>query len=182
MMTLTFDLAFEDLLEFTYYTNWSRPSKLGYRIASSLLPLTVLLVMMYFAKGLNFSLYGIGEIIFIALGISLFFLMPSFVRMGCSNSLRRQLEKHNNKSPIGWISLIFTEDQVEGKTENICSVMLWSAFECLEEDQKYFFLFQTYNQAIVIPKHAFSSNIEIDNLRLLIKKQLSASSTGNFNP
>jgi hypothetical protein len=170
--TLHFELTFKDYLEFNYYYLWTRPERLGYRITNSLLPLCVLLLLMYFSKGLNFELYGFGELVFLCLGILLFFLMPYFVKKGYSNSIRRLLDSGRNLTLLGSKSVVFDNDKVTEVTECSTSTILWSAFECFKENNEYFFLFQNTNQAIIIPKRAIATDIEVENLKLFIKSQL----------
>ena len=171
-MTLHFELTFKDYVEFNYYYLWARPERLGYRIANSLLPLCLLIIMMYFSKGLNFDLYGIGDLVFLCLGLMLFFLMPYFIKKGYSNSVRRLLNSGKNLTLLGSKSVVFDNDKVTEVTEHSTSTALWSAFERLTENNEYFFLFQNINQAIIIPKRVLATNTEIEALRLFIQSQL----------
>lgn len=145
---------------------------MGYRVANSLLPLCLLLLLIYFFKGLNFNLYGIGELVFLCLGVLLFFSMPYFVKKGYSKSVRRLLDSGKNLTLLGSKSMVFNNDKVIEVTEHSTSTILWSAFERLTENKEYFFLFQNTNQAIIIPKRVLATNTEVEYLRLFIKDQL----------
>lgn len=171
-MTLHYDLNFNDYLEFNYYYLWARPERRFYRIANSALPLFVLLLLMYFFKGLNFDSYGPGELAFLILGILLFFLMPYIVKENYKNSVRRLLESGKNKTLLGSKSIILEDDKLTEVTAFSSSTLTWTAFECLKENKEYFFLFQNSNQAIIIPKRVLATDVEAESLRHFISSRL----------
>lgn len=171
-MTLQYYLTFNDYLEFNYYYLWSRPERKSYRIANSLTPLFMLILLMYLIKGLNFDLYGLGELVFLCLGIILYFLMPFIVKRNYKNSIKRMMESGKNKTLLGTKSIILEDDKLTEVTAYSLSTLSWEAFECLKENKDYLFLFQNANQAIIIPKRILASDLEAENLKLLIDNRL----------
>ena len=171
-MTLHYDLTCNDYLEFNYYCLWARPERKSYRIANSAMPLFALILLMYFFKGLNFKMYGLGELVFLCLGILLFFLMPLIVKQNYNNSVKRMLKSGNNNTLLGPKSIILEDDKLTEVTEYSSSTLLWAAFECLKENKEYFILFQNTNQAIIIPKRALPIDLEAENFRQFVNHRL----------
>ena len=82
------------------------------------------------------------------------------------------MESGKNKTLLGTKSIILEDDKLTEVTAYSLSTLSWEAFECLKENKDYLFLFQNANQAIIIPKRILASDLEAENLKLLIDNRL----------
>jgi hypothetical protein len=89
----------------------------------------------------------------------------------CQNiNIKNQIKSSPLLSECNFV--IFDESGIKGKTSISSSETNWEAFVKAYETEKDFFFFTSNKLAVFIPKHAFISDEQINQLRELTKTKL----------
>lgn len=154
-MQINYILGKEDVLDFHLYLTKNQKSKKN---------------RIYIYGGIALLLFGYhiyqkwvveNEIPYFALiwlsiiGLS-FLFMPFFVK----RNLLRNLNKPENEDIFGPIELHLGKNEMKIVKPNYQTQIKWSDFLKLEETEKYFFLFNSENSAIVVAKSKLNENLE----------------------
>lgn len=79
--------------------------------------------------------------------------MPRFMMRNILKRVKKSLERGNTKNILGEHVLKFNDDNFEVKRVEIEVKSNWDALFKVVQTPEYFFLYETENSALVIPKH-----------------------------
>lgn len=168
-MVITFNQIEEDLIEFNLYYSWSSPEKKYLRLYCKFFPLLAFILLKLILYKSYFYYHDIYWIIgFIILGLTI----TPFQKLYNKVRISYLLKSNRNSDLVGNRKITFEENKVLIETDNSKYETIWSTIERLAETNKYLFLFTSFNQAIVIPKRAFRSTKENDELKFLINVKI----------
>jgi hypothetical protein len=165
----------QDLEDFYYYYSWANPEKRYLRIFSRVLAPIILAVWI----GVPINQYNLPEIISIGLTLVAAVFFGPLVRWQTKQKTSKILRSGKNIDMIGQRTLEFTDGSFFATTPTSTAEIKWDAFEYLKETKNHFFLFQTVNMAIIIPKRIFQSTEEIIQVRIYLNSKVTASNKRN---
>jgi len=156
-MEIEFKRTEEDFVEFNLFHISNSPSIkkqiLWTRIILAIMPFVFIFV---FYKNISITDYAIQTII----ALVLVFSYPSIYRSSSKSQTRKSLKEGNNKSLLGHNTIELTPEGILGKSLAGESKINWSSVDKISQNDKYIFIYIGTVNALVIPKHAFSSNAE----------------------
>ncbi len=170
-MTLEYEQTAQDYIDFNYYYNWTDPAKkwvrLRYRLAC-LFFFLILVLPRAFRRG-GFSKADIGLILF---GVLIALITTPLVKWSNRNRVNKIIRTGKNTDLTGPRKIEFEADKIRMTSAHCESVVKWETFEKLEETAVHLFLFVTVNQAIIIPKRIFESEVALAQVKEFIKGKL----------
>jgi hypothetical protein len=171
-MKYTFTLIEQDYIDFNIYYGWDRPEKYWSRIITRIFPVPVFVLLI----SKPFSHYSTPEFALIGFGLIASIFTTPYARW--RNKLRSQklLKSGKNDDLLGERTIEFAENVLKATSNLSYGEMKWSSFEYLRETKDHLFLFQTVNQAIIIPKRIFSSEEEVTGVKVFLNLKLHHSS------
>lgn len=162
-MNLEFNLEREDIYHFHLHQTFQTKSKSKKRY----------FYLGFFLLIIGYSVYNdvsndrvpyISIIWSVLLGL-VFLLNPFFIK----RQLMRNLNKPENEGLFGLVKLQLDKDRLLLQKDDSSSSVKWSAFVKLEENEHYFFIYNTSNSAVVIPKQKVASHL--NELKDLLTKK-----------
>ncbi len=174
MITLQFSLTKEDFVNYHSYVMWDAPENKRKKIkyyTRQLIPILIFIAAFYYT--------GIFERNnkFILL-ISGFILLTSLLSLlGIRSNTIKQAEKTatdpNNNSIFLETTMTVSRNGITTKDELTETIFQWKAFIKKQESEKYYFLFTSSIQAIIIPKRVFKNRDENIQFEKLLSQNLS---------
>lgn len=164
-MHIRFELTKEDYINYNIYYYFSNSSFKKKRLFWSLFPLAFLLFTIITIKGCNFQKYDRSDLFFLGLGVAAFLIYRPTTKSSIKKSAERVLKNGKNTDLTGEREIIINEHKLVAITNSSFTEYKWNAFEKLEENDRYLFLFVHINNAIVIPKRIFRDEEEINRFR-----------------
>lgn len=174
MISLQYTLTKEDYINYHSFVMWDAPENKRKKIiyyARQLIPIIIFIAAFYYT--------GIFErnskfIIIIAAFIILTSLLSLF---GIRSNTIKQAEKiandPNNSSIFLETNLIISDSGISVKDVLTETKFQWNAFIKKQESKKYYYLFTSSIQAIIIPKRVFKNADESDHFNKLLSQHLS---------
>jgi hypothetical protein len=174
MIQLNYALNKDDYANYYTYVKWDAPENKKKRLtyhARQLLPIVAFTLAFYYT-----GLFK-RDTTFILL-IGGFILLTSIMAIfGVRTNLRKQAEKFT-EDPKN--AILFTDTQmqvsetgIQCKSEWVSTQYQWKAFIRLQENDKYFFLFISSAEALIIPKRAFSHTEKTQSFEKSLRQHLS---------
>ena len=153
-MEIQFERTEEDFVEFNLFHISNSPSIkkqiLWTRIIMAIMPFVFLFV---FYKNISITDYLIATII----ALVFVFSYPSIYRSSSKSQTRKFLKEGNNKSLLGHNTIELTPEGILGKSLSGESKINWSSVDKIRQNDEFIFIYIGTINALVIPKHAFSS-------------------------
>ena len=174
-MKYSFDQTEEDFIAFHIYYSWDRPEKRLTRILWTSLPVPIYVLWIH----KSVTQYDVLDIALVIFGLAISIFLTPYVRWRLRRRARNLLRSGKNIDMIGQRTLEFTDEFLLATTTQSSGHMKWTSFECLKETRDHLFLFQTVNQAIVLPKRIFQSTDELNQIKVLLSSKVTAANKQN---
>ncbi len=168
-MKYSFEQTEQDYIDFYYYYYWVRPEQQRTRMFWRIVPVPVIILFIIDKPLLQ---YGLLEIIFVGFGIALSIFTTPYIRWMHKIKMKRFLNSGKNTDMTGQRTIELSENSLRATTDYSMSEIKWNAFEYLRETEDHLFLFQTVNQAIILPKRIFSNQEEMNSVKNFLKSKL----------
>jgi hypothetical protein len=174
MIQLNYALTKDDYANYYTYVKWDAPENKKKRLtyyARQLLPVVAFTLAFYytglFSRDTSFILLIGG-----------FLLLTSIMAIfGVKTNLRKQAEKltddPKNAILFSDTQMQVSETGIQCKSEWVSTQYQWKAFIKLQENEKYFFLFISSVEALIVPKRAFIHVQESQSFEKLLRQHLS---------
>ncbi|WP_053404881.1 YcxB family protein [Persicobacter sp. CCB-QB2] len=170
-MKFNFELLPEDFIHFNYYYGWYRPEKKKLRVIIYLYPfLAVLAVLAVQNSGQVFSIPNL-----ITLGLTV--AISPFIGRLYRKLIKSKSLKYLRQNPAAHITgekaIALTENNlILSADEEIVSTIKWESMHSFREDQLFYYLFITSQQAVIVPKRIFQE--EEQEFRKFAKRKIAA--------
>lgn len=174
MISLQYALTKEDFVNYHSYVMWDAPENKRKKIkyyARQFIPIIVFIAAFYytgiFERNSKFILLIAGFIL-LTLLLSLFGIRSNTIKQA-----EKTANDPNNSSIFLETTVIVSETGIVTKDVLTETKYQWNAFIKMQESKKYYFLFTSSIQAIIIPKRVFKNAEETNQFKKLLSQQLS---------
>lgn len=174
-MKYSFDQTEQDLAAFQIYYSVDRPEVRLRRIVWTILPVPIYVLWIH----KPFTQYDVLDIALVVFGLAISTFLTPYMRWRLRLRTRKLLRSGKNVDMIGQRTLEFTDNFLLATTTHSNGQMNWTSFEYLRETHDHLFLFQTVNQAIILPKRIFHSIEELSQVKAFLKLKVTAANTQN---
>ena len=177
MLVLKYHLTEEEYFDYNYYTSWSAPDKKRYRLQYYFRVLIMYAVVagLYTYATRSHQLV-LDAVIFIAIGILYFLLVPSLIKNSIRKRVRDILSQQENKHILDETEVILSDTGIIDKDKASESKYSWEAIVRKSETSACYYLYTNSYHAIVIPKRAVIDPKERQELENMLDRFLSLSS------
>ncbi|MCB9234968.1 MAG: YcxB family protein [Bacteroidia bacterium] len=169
-MTLKYKLSPQDYIEFNWYIHWSRPERAVMRTIFRAAPFVLVLLIILFSQ-LSDPEFGPREILFLIPAVAFSFFGPKYMKWRMSRTILKKVEDGGYVGHLGERELQLSGEGVRLVTEKSDDQVSWAGFRHWHEAEKYIFMFLGKNQALMVPKKAFSS-AELSELTQLLQEHI----------
>lgn len=177
MLVLKYHLTEEEYFDYNYYTAWAAPGKKGYRIRYYLRVLIMYAaVAILFIIGNHSQQILVDFIVFGAIAITYFLLVPWLIRKSIGRRVKDILRQPENEHVLGEAEVILTDTGIVDKDEASESKYSWDAIVRKAETPFCYYLYTNSHHAIVIPKRAVRNAEDKKELERLLNQHLSLTS------
>jgi hypothetical protein len=122
---------------------------------------------------------GIAVIVF---GLFITALYPMSYRAAFQHNVRTQVRRKGSRGIVGDIRLILSEKSMVEITETTRTEVLWRDMVDVVEDGDYTYILVTGISAAILPRHAFDSDDEYDEVRDFAMARFGEASAQNRIP
>jgi hypothetical protein len=175
-MEVTYTTTPEDYAVYCMHCNAKSKTSFHYYMVNWLLwPIAALVVAGYGHYFGEWRAITIATIILAAAVMLVFY--PLYYRLYLKGYIQTQMKELGGKGIIGTITLIANEDTLTEITETTRSEVRWKDIHRLDEVGDYTFIFVTPLNAAILPKHAFSSPSQYQEITSYARERLGRSKT-----
>lgn len=165
-MEFKYNLELQDYIEFQkYYLFSTTQYKKTVLLVRLLLP--VVFAFMFVIKIIPFSLFSIA--ICGPLSILWFVYYPKIMLKGTISNLKKIIDHEDNYNIICDHTIIVNENGITNITEETKYTIKWHGIVRLGETSSYYFIFDSYVSAIILPKEKLTVNLQ--ELDLILKSK-----------
>ena len=168
-MKIEYELEMEDWLAFQnhYYIKSKRYRK---ALIIRILLIPYIAAIYLFVRSLNGNLFMEEYIFWGVVCLVWIIFSPKYLKYRIKKYFRKLLNEGDNSSILTNHELTFSDTGISEVSRDSQSTTSWNAIKKLEENDKYFFLYNSAITAIVIPKHKI--NADLDELRNLFREKI----------
>lgn len=160
-MNIEFERTVDDLIEFNLF-HMANSSSIKRQVFTGQLFIGVLVSISLF--GIYYLQYHYLSTPLVIVGILCGALASVVLRLASRQStisrIRKMLNEGNNEAILGHQTISLTSEGILGKSPSSESKINWSAIDKVAQNEKFFFLYISSVNAIVIPKSCFRSHKE----------------------
>lgn len=174
MLTLNFALTKEDFCNFYLFVMWDKPSKQKKRrllylkqIVTTILFLTVFYFTGLFNRSNSFAYIVVSFLLLTTI------LSITGLRSGLKSEANKISENVDNASIFLNSLVVINENGISLKDKLSERIFKWEAFNKLEENKDYYFIFYTASEALIFPKSIFKSEADKTIFDQLLSRFLS---------
>lgn len=168
-MKLDYKLSREDFIEFNWYFHWARPRKKLFRVLFHAMPFVLVLIIIIFNQFVK-PQFGAKEVLLLIPALIFSWFGPKYMRWRMARALRKKVKEGGYATQLGFRQLHFGDETVRLITENSDDEVPWTKFEHWHETLPHIYLFIGRDQAILVPKHAFTKPELVEFKELLDQK------------
>ncbi len=170
-MTIRFDFDINDMVELLAHQTEQHESERDI-IASCLFWAVAVILIIRGAIMLINGDDNVLPVVLIILGIFIL-LFKIFKKKLSENFLRKTLAKQMDKKLLGPVEITIDETSIVSVNRLKRRDINWSSISKTEEDESFFFIYQTGHNSLIIPKNKIAP-AEVEELRSLLKKHVPA--------
>jgi len=177
LLILKYNLTEEEFFDYNYYTAWSSPDKKGYRIRYYLrVFLLYTAVAVLFIVSNHSQQMGIDFVIFGAIALAYFLLVPWLIKRSIQKRVRDILRHPENGHVLGASEVILSDTGIVDKDDASESRYTWEAIVRKAETAFCYYLYTNSHHAIVIPKRTLQNTADKREMERLLNTYLPLSS------
>lgn len=162
-MKFEFVLSEKDYIDFNIYHQWKSPEQRYKRIAFPLI-LSAIFSLSFVDK--DFEKADINEYIIPFVFVIFTFIFTSFlVKSGIRFGVKKRIRKEGNHGLIGRRVMEFTSENFSVTTKHTNTTFSWDSINKIVESKKQLLIYVSETSTYLIPKKAFSSEEEYQNIK-----------------
>ncbi|HAV76674.1 MAG TPA: hypothetical protein DCX53_04890 [Anaerolineae bacterium] len=157
-MNIEFERTVDDLIEFNLFHMANSSSIKRQLFTVQLLVGVLVLILLFVIFYLQYHYLSTSLIVIsILCGVLAFAVFPIVNRKSTISRIKKMLTEGDNKAMLGHQAISLSPEGILGKNRSSESKINWSAIDKVVQNEKFFFLYISSVNAIVIPKSCFQS-------------------------
>ena len=173
MLHLKYQLSPEEYFEFNYFTMWSAPHRLRYRISYyfKILLLYLAVAVLYISMKKSHNRW-VDLAVFGVVAIAYFSLIPFLIRRSIRKRTENLLSQPENQHIIGDCEVILQDTGILDRDDKSETFYKWEGIVKRAETPRSYFLYTNSHHAIVIPKRTLQGKSDQQELNRLLDAHL----------